>query len=157
MANNRRDFFTDSVLGTVLGVINTPTQQANLSNVFKSPEQCNDTAYPYIMYGLLTERRVYGGETQGNDISSISKFTVLAYVWSTTDQSEAGLLRQQVNKVVDLIEKAIDNADLSGMQFTDTNGTVNVWNVKVDDISSVPDFGDAMAAVAVNGSIWWSK
>lgn len=157
MAANRRDFFTDTVLGAILGAINTPTQQANVSSVFKSPEQCNDTAYPYIMYGLLGERRVYGGETQENDIASISKFTVLAYVWSTTDQSEAGLLRQKVNVVVDLIEKAIDNADLSGMLFTDTNGTVNVWNIGVDEITSVPDFGDAMAAVAVNGSIYWSK
>src|SRR5579872_768101 len=137
----RRDFLTDSVLGTILGTINTPTQQANLSSVFKSPEQCNDTAYPYIMYGLLAERRTHAGETQSNDISSVSKFTVLAYVWSTTDQSEAGLLRQQANKVVDLIEKAIDNANLSGMLFTDTNGIVNVWNVCVDDITSLPDFG----------------
>ena len=76
---------------------------------------------------------------------------------SAADATASGVLRGQVNQTVDLIEKALGDGDISNMQFADTDGTIVVWSVRVDSITAVPDFGDGMAAVAVNGSIWWNK
>jgi len=152
MANNRRDYFLDTVLYGILSGISGVT----LSKVFVEPDNVQDRVVPRISYHLLDDRKTWSGEARNLQTQSTQQFALLAYAWTSEDTQEVGLLASKVNAVTDLVEKAFENA-AQQIPYSDTNGMVITEWVRLDDVMPTVDDLRQTAVIEIVGTITYSK
>lgn len=152
---NRRDFLRDT-LAVILAKINASAQLVTLSPVFVEPQNVGSQNLPRISYHLLDDRKNYIGEDKRYQGQNPQAFVLFAYIWTDTDSVEAGLIATEVDRVVDLVEKVFEN-ETATYSWNDTNGTVYVERVTIDDVAPTVDYGQGAAAIEFTGTITYTK
>ena len=153
---NRRDFFRDGVLRVILNKINASQSLVTLSPVFVEPQNINAQSLPRVSYHILDDRKNYVGEDKRFQSQNPQAFVLFAYIWTDTDSIEAGLIGTEVDRVIDLVEKVFEN-EYTNYTWTDTNGTVQVERITIDDVAPTVDYGQGAAAIQFTGTITYNK